>query len=210
MLSDVELVFAEVLKAHGPAMQRERLEDLCLSRGMARSTFYVYIDYSPIMTKHARGVYGLRGVDVPAGLVESLKPTIHRGSVRKDGGWLEDGKLWVGYQLSESTVYGGVVTIPSSMTKFINGQFSLRTPDGSVMGTLATNHTSAWGLGPMFRRRGVEADDYLVVVFDLAKRMAVAHVGNQELLEEFQTGGRDTRLTTDEKDELYSDKRFAS
>ncbi len=209
-LSDVEVIFAEIFKTKGPAMQRERLEELCLSRGMSRSTFYVYIDYSPIMTKHARGVYGLRGIDVPVGLVDSLRPTIHRGSVRKDAGWLEDGKLWVGYQLSESTVYGGVVTIPSSMTEFINGQFSLRTPDGSLMGTLATNQTSAWGLGPMFRRRGVEADDYLILVFDLASRMAVAHVGDQGLLEEFQTGGGDTRLATDEMDGLDSNERYAS
>ena len=210
VLSDVEVVFAEVLEANGPAMQRERLEELCLSRGMSRSTFYVYIDYSPIMTKHARGVYGLRGIEVPPGLVESLKPSIQRGRVRKDSGWLEDGKVWVGYQLSESTVYGGVVTIPSKMTTFINGQFSLRAADGSVMGTLASNNTSAWGLGPMFRRRGVEAEDYLVLVFDLANRTAVAHIGNQGVLEEFQTGGGETRLATDETDELHSNERFAT
>ena len=99
---------------------------------------------------------------------------------------------------------------------------SLSLEDGAVMGTLATNleifsgneyqvlllqQTSAWGLGPMFRRRGVEADDYLVVVFDLAKRAAVAHVGDQGLLEGFQTGGRDTRLTTDEMDLLSAAKQ---
>jgi hypothetical protein len=95
------------------------------------------------------------------------------------------------------------------MTTFINGQFSLRAADGSVMGTLATNQASAWGLGPMFRRRGVETDDYLVLVFDIANSTAVAHIGDQGLLEEFQTGGGAARLTTDEVDKLHSNERFA-
>ncbi len=188
VLSDVELVFATTLKANGPAMQRERLEEFCLARGMAHSTFYVYLGYSPIIVRHARGVYGLRGVDVPVGLVESLRPTIQRGRVTKDGGWMQDGKLWIGYQLSESTVNNGVVSIPSSLIQFVSGQFSLRTIDGTVVGTLATNQSSAWGLGPLFRRRGVEGDDYLVLVFDATNRTAIAHLGDEGLLEEFQTG----------------------
>lgn len=208
VLSDIECIMANVLKKNGPAMQRERLEELCLSRGIGHSTFYVYLGYSPIIVRHARGVYGLRGADVPIGLVESLKPTIQRGKVTKDGGWMQDGKLWIGYQLSESTVNNGVISIPTSLSRFLSGQFSLRTIDGSVVGTLATNQSSAWGLGPLFRRRGVEAGDYLVLVFDATTRTAVARLGDEGLLEEFQAGGGETRLTTDETDELHSNERL--
>ncbi|MGH9970338.1 MAG: hypothetical protein ACREBG_21455 [Pyrinomonadaceae bacterium] len=167
-----------------------------------------FLANSHIIVRHARGVYGLRGVDVPTGLVESLKPSIQHGRVTKDGGWTQDGKLWIGYQLSESTVKSGVVSIPQSLLKFISDQFSLHTVDGMFVGTLATNQSSAWGLGPIFRRRGVEADDYLVLVLDLSKRIAIAHFGDQALLEEFQSGGGNSDLKTDV--EHYSTSAFTS
>ena len=188
ILSETEQIMADILKASSPAMQRERLEKECLARGMNRTTFYVYLDNSPIITKHARGVYGLRGVAVPPGLVESLKPMILRSRVLKDCGWTSQGKLWVGYRLSESTVLSGVCSIPSSLTRFISGEFTLKAVDGSVIGTLVTNNTSAWGLRPFFRRKGVEASDYLVLVFDLQSRIVDAHLGDENLFDDFQSG----------------------
>jgi hypothetical protein len=108
--------------------------------------------------------------------------------VLKDCGWTHQGKLWVGYHLSENSILSGLCSIPSSLTRFISGDFTLNAVDGSVIGTLATNNTSAWGLKPFIRRKGVEAGDYLVLVFDLPSRIAVAHLGDENLLDDFQLG----------------------
>jgi hypothetical protein len=156
---------------------------------MNRSTFYAYLDYSPVITKHARGVYGLRGVSVRPELIESLKPTVFGGKVLKDCGWTNEGKPWVGYHLSDNAVSSGVCSIPTTLTDSISGEFKLLAAvNGSFLGTLATNGTSAWGLGPFFRRKGVEAGDYLVLVFDPSLRVAIAHLGEETLLEDFQAG----------------------
>lgn len=188
ILSEAELVMVEILKASGPAMRRRQLEEECLARGMNRATFYAYLNYSPVITKHARGVYGLRGVDVSDESVESLKSRVlHVGKVLKDFGWTPQGQPWVGYHLSENSVLSGVCTIPSSLTGSIEGEFTLKAVDGSLVGTLGTKNSSAWGLGPFFRRKGVEAGDYLVLVFDLPSRTAVAHLGDENLLDDFQS-----------------------
>jgi Bacterial RNA polymerase, alpha chain C terminal domain/Sigma-70, region 4 len=186
ILSKTEETMATILKRHGSVMQREIFEEECVANGMNRTTFYMYIEYSPVITKYARGVYGLRGADVPPGLVESLRPKIQRGRVLKDYGWQSDGKLWVGYKLSESTVATGVCSIPASLTRFIEGEFQFLEPNGRVAGNLGINKTSAWGLRPFFSRRGVDAGDHLVLLFDLSLRTATAHIGDQNTLESFQ------------------------
>jgi hypothetical protein len=39
ILSETEQIMADILKASGPAMQRERFEEECLARGLNRTTF---------------------------------------------------------------------------------------------------------------------------------------------------------------------------
>lgn len=183
ILSKTEETMAAILRRHNSVMQRETFEEECVVGGMNRATFYIYIDYSPIIVKYARGVYGLRGAEVPPGLVESLKPKIQRGRVLKDYGWKSDGRLWVGYKLSESTVATGVCSIPATLTRFIEGDFQFYEPSGKIVGNLGINKTSAWGLRPFFNRRGVDAGDHLVLLFDLSLRTATAYIGDESTLE---------------------------
>jgi hypothetical protein len=200
ILSETEQVLVEILKSYGPVMQRERFEDECLARGVNRTTFYAYLNYSPVIKKHARGVYGLRGVNVPAGLVDSLRPASVRGRVLKDFGTTRDGKIWIAYHLSENSVLAGVCSVPSSLSELIKGEFRLLAAlDGSEIGTLSTNGDSVWGLQSFFRRKGVEAGDYLVLVLHPPKRMAEAHLGGETLLEQFQA------TLTNESDENFED-----
>jgi hypothetical protein len=69
ILSDSEQMILQVFKDHGPVMQRARYEELCLGAGMNPNSFWIYLNYSPIITRYASGVFGLRGADVPMGLV---------------------------------------------------------------------------------------------------------------------------------------------
>lgn len=185
VLSETERTMVNVLKKHGPVMQRAKLEETCLNMGMKRSTFYVYLDYSPVITRYTSGVYGLRGANVTPDIIETLTPVRRRGKVLTDYGWTHDRKIWLGYRLSGAMITSGVFTVPSAMKRFILGEFRFMAADGVNLGTVVSKEEGAWGLGSLFRRRGGEPGDYLVLEFDVDARVAVAHLGDMALLDEF-------------------------
>jgi Bacterial RNA polymerase, alpha chain C terminal domain/Sigma-70, region 4 len=186
VLSETEQIFAEILKREGPVMQRARLEELCVARGMNRTTFYMYLDYSPILNRYAAGVYGLRGADVSSVIIQELIPKIRRVRVMKDYGWTEGGQIWIAYSLSTAMINSGVATLPAGIKRYVEGDFSLKTEDGLRVGTLVAAPGNVWGFGPFFRRRGGEPGDYLIVILDLSKREAVLRIGDASLLESVQ------------------------
>ena len=153
---------------------------------MKRSTFYVRLGYSPFIARYARGVYGLRGAVVEPGVVESLIAPRQKGRVLKDYGWTTDGRVWLGFQLSEAMISSGVFTAPAAMKVFVTGEFLLKVEDSSPIGTAVVQESGAWGLGPFFTRRGGEPGDHLILVFDLAAREAVVHIGDADPPDQFQ------------------------
>lgn len=179
-ISGEEKVIVEVLKEHGPIMERCALEELCLRRGMNRSTFYVYIGNSLVIEKLATGVYGLLGAQVQAGEVEALSPTKKRHKVVVDSGWTE-GHIWILIRLSKGVLTSGVFGCPPALRRFLSGEFLLQTADGTRVGTLVTGDTATWGLGPFFRRRGGEVGDYLHLTFDLGERTATIGTGDSSI-----------------------------
>lgn len=185
VLAETEATMALVLIEHGPIMQRAQFEEICLSLGINRTTFYIYLDNSPIIARYARGVYGLPGAAASPDLIESLIPDQSRGKRLVDYGWTNDGQIWVAYKLSAGTITSGVVTVPGSMKHFIMGSFDLLTTDNSPVGRLVAKDSSAWGLGPYFRRRGGEPNDYLLLTFDLSRREARIAVGDEDVLRDY-------------------------
>jgi hypothetical protein len=183
VLGRVESTMVEILRECGPVMERSELERLCQERGIIRSTFYIYLDYSPVITKYARGVYGLPGVEISPGTIESLSPKRRWGRTLSDYGWRADGTVWVAYIVSAGMLANGLVTIPASMKAFVQGDFDLKTPDGASIGTLVVKENSAWGLGPFYRRRGGEIGDALLVILDSRSREATVQIGGAELLD---------------------------
>jgi hypothetical protein len=185
MLSDSERIIFNVLKTHGPVLQTLELERLCLQAGINRHSFWIYLSYCPIITRYASGVYGLRGADIPPGLVERLIPKRpSKSKLLVDYGWTKDRNLRVIYRLSAGILSNGVVSVPASLRTFIRGRFALLTADNAATGTLVAKDHTAWGLGPLFRRRGGEPGDYLSIVFNLSQRAAVAQVGDASLAED--------------------------
>jgi hypothetical protein len=45
-----------------------------------------------------------------------------------------------------------------------------------------------WGVGPFYRRWGVEAGDHVVVTVDINQRRATVMAGGEEVLLRFQEG----------------------
>jgi len=187
VLSDSERIMFNILKSDEPVLQRSEFERLCLAAGINRHSFWAFLSYCPIITRYAPEVYGLRGADVPVGLVERLIPQ-HRSKSKLlvDYGWTKDHNLRVVYRISAGILSKGVVSVPAALKSFLQGKFALMTADNSPAGTLVAKNNQAWGLGPFFRRRGGEAGDYLSIVFDLSKRLAVAQIGDASLAEQLE------------------------
>lgn len=186
ILNGTEVLMAKVLIKHGPVLSREEFDKLCFENGMNRNTFSVYIGNSPIIERYAVGVYGLRGAEVPPGLVESLKPQRQSQQRRvADYGW-KDGNCWILYHLSKAMIDSGVVHLPAAIHKYIQGKFTLKNQNGADVGILVANKGNSWGLGPFFRRRGGEPGDYLQITFNLAKREATVSIGDEGLPEDIQ------------------------
>lgn len=180
-----EWAMALVLKEHGPVLSRASFEEICLELGLNRNSFSIVLGYSPIITKHAIGVYGLRGTKVSPGLVESLKPKRISMSVLKDFGWTPEGEIWIALKLSRGMISSGVFSVPAAMGEFLQGLFTLRTTDEASIGNLNIRDYSGWSLKGFFQRRGGDPGDYLVLVFNLGTRSAVVHIGERDLLDDF-------------------------
>lgn len=183
-----ERLLAETLFDFGPVMRRDDLERVVVTeRGLNRSSFYVYLNYSPIIERYAPGVFGLRGAPVSPAEVEAMIPERIRHQVLQDHGWTEDGAIWMAFRVSPAGESTGILGTPAAVKSIAHGLFDLSAEDGRPAGTLVVEQ-SMWGLSPFFRRWGVEAGDYLVLTLDIRARTAVAAVGTEELLLRFQKG----------------------
>jgi hypothetical protein len=184
VLRGIESMLVTVLKRHGSVMQRAELERHCLVLGMKRSTFCIYLNYSPIIDRLAPGVYGIRGAKVEPGQVEALIPRGQRlRNVRLDHGWTADRRIWIGYRLSDAMLSGGVFSVPPGVKALLSGSYSLRTSEGLTVDTVVVKGNTGWGLGTLFRRRGGESGDILVLVFDSKAQEVIASIGDDRLLE---------------------------
>jgi len=182
-----EWAMAAILKEYQPVMSRRKLEEKCIELGMNRNTFFQYLSYSPIITKYSTGVYGLRGTRVEPGIIESLKPKQKARKVLIDFGWTGNGKIWLVHKISQGMFNSGVFTIPATMQKFLDGDFQLIAPDGTYIGGLKVRRTSGWSLKSLFMRRGGEPGDYIALVFNLSSNEINFYLGDEELLDLFQT-----------------------
>lgn len=188
VLAGNEESMARILFQHGPLLTGGQFEKLFVDAGLNRSTFYVYLGYSPIIERYAPQVYGLRGADIPPGLAESLVPKAKRKRNVQDHGWTKGGEVWIAYRLTDNMIHSGVIGVPAAIKQFVEGEFALSSEEGAHVGTLVAKNTLAWGIGPFFRRRGGEAGDTLLLVVSPASRSATAYIGNEELLDNAAAG----------------------
>jgi hypothetical protein len=177
-LSKSEQLAYSVLAADGPLLHRSDFERKCIERGMNPNTFLNYVGRLPILARFGPGIYGLRGAAIAPGDVERRIPPAARRF--HDHGWTPDARPWLAVELSSAALSSGVITVPSGVMRFIEGRYLLRTQDGSEVGTLVISGHSGWGLRPLFRRRGGEAGDVLVLTFDLQRHEAAVRLGTKE------------------------------
>ena len=107
--------------------------------------------------------------------------------VAQDHGWTAEGDIWIGYRISQGAIESGVIGVPAAKRALIQGRYKLKESQSDAdAGTLTVKEASAWGLGPYLRRNGVEQGDFLVIVFQPAKKIARLAVGRDALIECYQ------------------------
>jgi hypothetical protein len=174
---------------HGPVMRREDLERIVAGKwGVSANAFHSHLRYSPLLARYAPGVYGLRGARVTAAKVKSLIPPRVRRQRLLDHRWTDDGMAWLGDRISSMTLRSGNLALPSSLRAHVKGSYSLFSERGFLIGALVVTDSQIRGLGPFFRRWGIEAGDYVLFNLDVARGQAMVTAGGEELLLRFQPG----------------------
>ena len=179
VLSKAELIAYSILAECGPLLHRYDFERKCIERGMNPSTFSIYLGRAPsLLARYGPGVYGLRGAHVVPGDVERcIPPTTKR---LHDHGWTANAMPWLAAELSPAALSSGVIGVPAGIQRFVTGKYVLRTQDGSEVGNLAISGSSGWGLKPLFRKRGGEPGDVVVLTFDVQRHEVVGRLGTKE------------------------------
>lgn len=185
-LSDLERIVFDVFCERGGVSARDALERECIARGMNRNSFYQYLSQSPIIERLAMGVYCLRGSPVAPGIVEDLKRLSQKkGTVLLDYGWRGPAKIWLGFCLSQGMVNCGVFSVPSALSRFLQGEYQFRDESNGIGWQITNTESSGWSLSRFFSYVGAEAGDCMALEFDIAEKTGTAFLGTQELLIEF-------------------------
>ncbi len=85
--------------------------------------------------------------------------------------------MWVAIELTSAALVTGIVTLSSNIRALVAGRHAIRTEDGELFGTLTVSERGAWGLINLFRRRGGEPGDVLVLMFNHATGEVMARIG---------------------------------
>jgi hypothetical protein len=202
VLGSVERTLADVLKEYGPVMSRLEFLEKCLQRGMNINTFGVFGTYSVVISRPASGLYSLVGAEIPPGTIEEIKQLRERASAFVDSGWTQDGQPFLCWKISNSILYNGIATIPSSMQRVLQGQWSYRTRESATDGQLEVRESTCWNVRKLLLNLGAEIGDLLAIWFDLETRTVRAMVGSDELAEVLSAGAPTAPVRDDELEEL--------
>ncbi len=179
LLSDIERAMVTIMRQHGPLMRWGDFRRICLESGIGAITFGIYCTNSSLFLRYSGAIYGVVGTEVQPGMIESIEEPRTRRNVIHDFGWTSDNQIWIEYRLSQSALTSGVLGIPSGMKPFLQGKFDAFTNDGAAIGSIVVSEGTAWGYGPLFRRRGGEEGDFLFAVFDMQLRKAILSMGDE-------------------------------
>jgi DNA-directed RNA polymerase alpha subunit len=192
-----------VLDEFGPIMDGEDMAEKCIAAGMNATTFYIYRMISPVVSSLGRGVYCKVGSDVPPGVVEAIlgrRRAIPRVS---DHGWTPKGLLWFGTELSRMILTAGSIRLVSFVSDLVQGEWTVRLPDGGEYGTVTCRDSFIWTFRKAFNVLGAEPSDLMVLEFDIKARIVLVRVGGPGLFEAVQEPEADVEIL-EEADNIES------
>lgn len=112
-LAPIEQTFVKVLRESENVASTGELREGCVSLGVNRHSFFVYLTYSPIIEGVAEGVYGLRGAVIdPTRVAQILGDYVRPQRALQDHGWTKDGAIWLGYNVTTNLRDTAVINVP--------------------------------------------------------------------------------------------------
>ena len=182
----VEGKFIEVFRKYGDVMHGEELAERCVEQGVNPISFYIYRLISPVVTSLGRGIYCKVGADVPPGTIEEILSR-RKSTVRSsDHGWLPNGNLWFGFELTRIVLTSGSVRLVSFVSNLVQGDWTVRLADGQPSGDVTCRESFIWSFRRAFVTAGIEPEDFIALEFDKKAREVHVKTGGPDLFEAIQ------------------------
>ena len=176
-IEGVDQLFAAVLSENGGVLDRIKLEEECLKRGMNIHTFTIYLHASPVLLKLGRGVFGLVGADTTADQIALMELKRSNFNAVSNYEWLAGGALRIDYRVTDNMLYTGFFPVPGPICEYLEGPYGLVNTDGETLGTLKTKKQIGWSLKRLFRSRGGDMGDPFSLTFNLTDKIAIIEFG---------------------------------
>jgi DNA-directed RNA polymerase alpha subunit len=187
-LSPAERELVRLLEEHGGCMGTRALERSATELGMGSPLLWQRLSYSCVLTKPAPGVFAIRGVELLPAQIEAASEITAPKRRTVDVGWTPSGSPWCAIELSYAASRTGIVSVPSAVRRFVQGEFGIVLRDGRRVGQLRVGDTSAWGLQPTIARRGFEEGDVVILEWDVQKRLVLVVRADVDSLEAYREG----------------------
>jgi Bacterial RNA polymerase, alpha chain C terminal domain len=182
----IEGKFIEVFQKYGGVMHGEELADRCVKEGINPISFYIYRSLSPVVATLGQGIYCKVGVDVPPGTVEEILSR-RKSTVRSsDHGWLPNGNLWFGFEMTRIVLTSGSVRLVSFVSNLVQGNWTVRLADGQPSGDVTCRESFIWSFKRAFGTAGIEPEDFIALEFDRKAREVRVKTGGPDLFEAMQ------------------------
>jgi hypothetical protein len=193
ILTAHERLLVEVLHSHGPVLEREQFLEHCRRRGMDEPTFNQLTSCSLILQANDAGLYATSEASPPPAKIRETGTTLDT-SASATQGFLSEGRVFLAWKLHSSQLQVGALRVPEPINTFVQGDYNLKTFSHRELGLLHVRQRACWSIQRLALALAAEADDTLVIVFNLRDHTAIGIVGNDDVVAQVKSGLADKPL----------------
>jgi hypothetical protein len=183
----VEGRMLRVLDEFGPVMDGEEFAEKCVAVGVNATSFYIYRLISPVIVALGNGVYCKVGTEVAPGVIEEIAGKRRAIPRTSDHGWMPNGNIWFGFELSRAVMTTGGVRIATFVADLVQGEWQVQLPDGRNYGNVTCRNAFIWSFRKAFLVLGVEPDELVALEFDRKSKNVLVRAGGPGLFETIQS-----------------------
>ena len=179
----IEGVMLRVLDENSGVMDGEAFAEKCIESGVNAISFYQYRHGSPLICPLGSGVFAKVGIVPPIGLLEQIVARRRSATRSSEYGWLPNGTLWFGFELTRLVITAGGVRLPRFVADLVQGAWDLKLADQTNFGRAKCSEIFISSLSKAFLALGAEPSDLAVLEFDLKNRILQLRVGGPGLID---------------------------
>jgi hypothetical protein len=183
-----EDTMVRVFQENGPILGWDRVQELCVGRGMNPTTVGIYLSNSSVIARLAKGIYSLVGSSVPPGMVEELAEAMSLSRKPAEFGWSSRGTLWCAIHLNRNILVSGSAAIPAFAADLAEGEWQATFGGVATEQVLKCRNHFVWSLSRILSNAGAEPGDVCVLEFDLPNRIVNLTVGGEDLADSWESG----------------------